>query len=77
MALLLNSDENYPLTDYMSLEILLTLENNEPKTFKQAIKGPYNKEWLNAMRLEVNELEDQKCWELVDLPQGKVLLGGR
>ena len=29
------------------------------------------------MRLEVNELEDQKCWELVDLPQGKVLLGGR
>ena len=69
VALLLNSDEkNYPLVDYISLEILLTLENNEPKTFKQAIKGPYNKEWLEAMGQEVKELEDQECWELVDLP---------
>src|SRR2546430_4131049 len=29
------------------------------------------------MGQEVKELEDQECWELVDLPQGKVLLGGR
>ena len=59
VALLLNSNEkNYPLVDYISLEILLTLDNNEPKTFKQAIKGPYNKEWLEAIDQEVKELEN-------------------
>jgi len=68
VALLLNSDENYPLVDSLSLEILLTLENNEPKTYKQAIKGPFNKEWLNAIVQEVKELKDQECWDLVDLP---------
>ena len=35
------------------------------------------KEWLKAMGQEVAELEDQEYWEIVDLPKGKVPLGGR
>jgi len=70
LALLL-SDENCPL------EILLTTLSDDPKTFKQAIQSPFKKEWLNAMGLEVTELEDQEYWELVDLPKGQKPLGGR
>jgi hypothetical protein len=69
LALLL-SDENYPL------EVFLTLGDN-PKTFKQAVQSPLKKEWLKAMGQEITELEDQECWEIVDLPKGKVPLGGR
>ena len=57
-------------------EVLFTL-GDTPKSFKQAIQSPFNKEWLKAMGLEVTELEDQKCWELVSLPEGKNALGGR
>jgi len=70
LALLLK-DKNY------SFETLLTTLSNEPKTYKQAIQSPLKREWLKAMDREVTELEDQACWELVDLPKGYTALGGR
>ena len=56
---------------------LIKSSNNEPSTYNQAINGPDNQKWLDAMRKEVDELEDKNTWELVDLPPDKKALGGR
>ena len=55
----------------------ITNMHNEPSTYKQAIDGIDRKHWLKAMQSEVQELVDSNTWRLVDLPQGRVALGGR
>ena len=75
LALLLREDI-YPF-DNLSLEVLLASLENTPRTYKQAVLCPLKNVWLNAMGQEVTELEDQDCWDLVDLPEGKTALGGR
>lgn len=41
----------------------------EPKTFKEASKDP---RWIEAMKAEISALEENKTWELVPLPKGKI-----
>ena len=57
--------------------VLLTNLNDEPSTYKQAVQGPYKREWLSSMKDEIDKLEAQFCWDTVDLPEGKKVLGGR
>ena len=43
-----------------------------PKTIKEALNHPG---WKNAMLEEIRALEDNHTWKLVDLPQGKKVVG--
>ncbi|OIT26626.1 hypothetical protein A4A49_65929, partial [Nicotiana attenuata] len=46
----------------------------EPKNFKEASQ---DQKWIEAMQQEVNALEQNQTWELVDLPKGKQAVGSK
>ena len=41
---------------------ILKIKQSDPKAFK---------EWFNAMKAEIQALNDRQVWELVDLPQDR------
>ena len=43
-----------------------------PKTVSEALGS---KEWKEAMKVEMDALEKNNTWDLVELPQGKKLVG--
>ena len=49
----------------------------EPSTYKQAINRPEKEKWNNSMREKLEELENQRTWELVNLPHDRKALRGR
>lgn len=76
-----SSGTRYPLLHYISEECfsenykcyLAKLTNSvEPKSFKEAMQ--YD-EWKQDMRAEIDSLEDNHTWYLVDLPPNKRLIG--
>jgi len=44
------------------------LEIEEPTSFQEAIDSSNHKEWMKAMRDEMDSMVRNKVWELVDLP---------
>lgn len=46
--------------------------DNEPRLFKDVIK---HVRWRKAMREEINALENNDTWEIIDLPPGKKAIG--
>ncbi|XP_075080277.1 uncharacterized protein LOC142165802 [Nicotiana tabacum] len=46
----------------------------ESYTFKEAFK---DERWITAMQHEVQALEDNRTWEVVDLPLGKTSIGSK
>ena len=58
--------QRYPPSNY----ILLT-DEGEPSCFQEACKVDHSEEWKNAMEEEMNSLQENKTWELVNLPKGK------
>ena len=58
--------QRYPPSNY----ILLT-DEGEPNCFQEACKVEHNKEWKKAMEEEMNSLQENKSWELVNLPKGR------
>lgn len=70
------SDE--PLKHYGQVNLLeyaLSVEDDEPVTFKQAIKDSDRERWLVAMEEEMESLYKNKTWEVVPLPEGKTTIG--
>jgi len=61
--------QRYPPSNY----ILLTYEG-ESNCFQEACKVEHNKEWKKAMEEEMNSLQENKTWELVNLPKGRKAL---
>ena len=49
----------------------------EPTSLKEAKASPDSEKWLAAMRKELDELNRQKTWTLVPLPEGRKALRGR
>ena len=47
----------------------------EPTTFENALSGEYSKEWKAAADLEYSALMDNQTWSLVELPEGKNVVG--
>ena len=45
---------------------------DDPIHFEDAIK---DRKWIEAMDDEINGIEKNKTWELVDLPEGKEVIG--
>eukprot|EP00253_Pinus_taeda_P022567 PITA_22567 len=61
--------QRYPPSNY----ILLT-DEGEPNCLQEACKVEHNKEWKKAMEEEMNSLQENKTWELVNLPKGRKAL---
>ncbi|WVZ70235.1 hypothetical protein U9M48_018915 [Paspalum notatum var. saurae] len=45
---------------------ILLLDNDEPKTYKEAVMGPDSKKWLEAMRFELKSMANNQVWNLVE-----------
>ncbi|XP_075106767.1 uncharacterized protein LOC142179790 [Nicotiana tabacum] len=46
----------------------------EPKNFTEASK---DRRWIEVMKMEIKALEDNKTWDVVDLPRGKKAIGSK
>jgi len=44
------------------------LEVDEPTSFQEAVDSPNHKEWMDAMKDEMDSMARNKIWELVDPP---------
>lgn len=44
-----------------------------PDTYEEAVNSPDAKLWKNAMNDEINSLEQNKTWEIVDAPMSKII----
>lgn len=75
-VLKLGSDE--PLRHYGQtnlVEYALSVEDDEPTTFKEAILNNNSESWLAAMEEEMESLHKNQTWEVVPLPIGKKAIG--
>ena len=54
-----------------------SLEIEEPTSFQKAINSPKHKEWIEAMRGEMESMARNNAWELVDLPLLRKLIGNK
>ena len=48
-----------------------------PKSYKDAVTGPYRRYWLEAIRTELENLLSRKVWREEKLPQGSKSVPGR
>ena len=55
------------LLDNDTREILL-LDNDEPSTDAEAMMDPDSEKWQSAMRSEIDFMDENHVWNLVDLP---------
>ena len=55
----------------------LTAESSDPKNYGQAMASPEASEWQNAMRAEYDALVDNETWDLVVVPPGRKVVGGK
>ncbi|XP_075112628.1 uncharacterized protein LOC107785721 [Nicotiana tabacum] len=66
------SNENHDAVVLESVEVFSVLK--EPYNFKEAVE---DERWITAMEQEIQALEDNKTWEVIDLPPGKTPIGSK
>jgi len=44
--------------------------DEDPVSFKQAIECSNSKKWFNAIKEELKSMDNDKIWDLVELPEG-------
>lgn len=49
----------------------------EPKSYAEVLRSPEKEEWLNAMNEEIQSLNQNQAWELVDLPESRKTVGSK
>lgn len=49
----------------------------EPKHYKEAVHSKFGSQWTQAMVEELNAIEDNDTWELVNLPYGRKAIGSK
>ncbi|OMO59932.1 reverse transcriptase [Corchorus capsularis] len=49
--------------------------DDDPVSFKQAMECNNSEKWLNAMKEELKSMDDNKVWELIELPEGSKQVG--
>ena len=49
----------------------------EPTSVTEALSCPEKEEWKKAMNSEMESISDNKVWELVELPEGKRIVGSK
>ena len=53
------------------------LEIEEPTSYVEALESPNDKEWMDAMRDELDSMAKNEVWDLVDLPPGRRAIGNK
>ena len=53
------------------------LEQNEPENYTEAISGPNAKEWTAAIKEELEAMEINETWEVVERPKSGTTLTAR
>ncbi|KAK8944130.1 hypothetical protein KSP39_PZI007676 [Platanthera zijinensis] len=56
-------------------EEAIGMMDNDPFNFHQAMKSSNSHKWVEAMNDEIKSMEENKVWELVDLPEGTKPVG--
>ena len=56
---------------------MIAHDKEKPKTIQHAISGPKSKEWFEAMKEEMNSMESNRVWDLVDLPPSHKTIGNK
>lgn len=74
---------SYPIQAYLTFDYMSTSHcafltvlssSQEPKTFKKASS---NLTWKKAIQEELQALDDNNTWDIVQLPPGKKIVGCR
>ena len=72
-----NSNNNNYSNSEDKLALITSKDRFEPTTYLEASNSKESKNWLKACLLEINQLEEQETWDLVDLPTNRKALKGR
>lgn len=51
------------------------LENDEPRTYKEAVSGRDSERWIKAMKEEIKSLYKNNNWKLVKKPDNRKVVG--
>ncbi|KAK8578849.1 hypothetical protein V6N13_142124 [Hibiscus sabdariffa] len=49
---------------------VILVDQDEPKTYQEAVASPDSEKWLEAMRSEMDSMSENKVWTLVEPPEG-------
>ena len=64
--------------DFYGTRVNVTSQNpKEPKSIEEAVSGPEKSKWEKAMEVEMQSLEENSVWDLVELPEGKRAIGNK
>jgi hypothetical protein len=53
------------------LYYLLLIDSGEPECYEEAMQVDTKKKWEQGMKEEMDSLENNQTWDLVQLPAGK------
>ncbi|KAK9024885.1 hypothetical protein V6N11_064791 [Hibiscus sabdariffa] len=49
---------------------VILVDQDEPKTYQEAVSSPESEKWLEAMRSEMDSMSNNQVWTLVEPPEG-------
>jgi hypothetical protein len=69
------SERAHRATDKLNLMIMgerdiLFLDNDEPMTYVEAMMDPDSEKWQSVMRSEIDSMDVNQVWNLIDPPDG-------
>ncbi|KAG8485844.1 hypothetical protein CXB51_019240 [Gossypium anomalum] len=54
---------------------IFLLDQDEPRTYQEAVTSPGSEKWLEAMRSEMDSMYENQVWTLIDPPEGVKPIG--
>ena len=75
----LSNRERIPLRRFEieSEAFMIAHDEEETKTIQQTLSSPKAKEWFEVMKEEMNSMESNRVWDLVDLPPRRKTIGNK
>ena len=71
------SARNVRAPERYSSVFALAVEEGKPQSYDEAVAGQLKDKWLEAMREEMDSLEQNATYELVELPIGRRALNNK
>lgn len=63
------------LNDYVTYKTNERRTDGEPRTYKEAMNSRKASHWKRGMEEELKAIEENKTWEMADLPNGRRAIG--
>ncbi|KAK8667689.1 hypothetical protein V6N13_007837 [Hibiscus sabdariffa] len=54
---------------------VILVDQDEPKTYQEAVSSPDSEKWLEAMRSKMDSMSENQIWTLVEPPEGVKPIG--